>query len=293
MKPYGIAAILLAGLVALWSPASSGAQTGAKPSTAQASRPVPVDPSGSSYKTRVIPDVEAATPFAPNAPPSETADPLQFLSREQMSETDRALAANAGPQIREAASFAGLDIDQGSWSYRQLVCRALPSHLFLIFRSDQGPGDVSLFSAAIPRGAGGRMRIIPIERRGYSLFSPAPVNAITVGAFNRIRADEPENKSADWLATGLCYAALAGAHPVLSSTKKDPPGAAPSASPASLDFPPTLEVGAAGDATVRFVDVSEGLRLAEWALTFSRTGQLLKVDHFATPAFAVTPLPAR
>ncbi len=292
MKPFRIAAILLAGCFVFLPPAPSDAQSGAKANPTLTPKPIPVDPSGASYKARVISNAEVATPFALNAPPDERVDPLRFLPREQMSATDRSLAANADAQVRQAATLAGLDFDKGNWSVRQLVCRALPGHLFLIFETDNGPGDVSVFSAAIPRGAGGGVRVIPIERRGYSLFSPAPVNAITVAAFNRIRAGEPENKSADWLATGLCYAALAGAHPVLSATK-DRPGAARAHSPATLDFPPTLEVAASGDSTVRFVDVADERRPSEWALTFSQKGRLLSVDHFATPNFAVTPVPAK
>ena len=132
------------------------------------------------------------------------------------------------------------------------------------------------------------MRIIPVERRGYSLFSPAAVNALTVSAFNRIRADEPENKSADWLATALCYAALAGARPALSISPKDPADATE-----SLVFPPTLEVGVSGDSTVRFVDLASEKRPVEWALTFSQKGELLNVVHFATPSFAVTSIPVK
>ena len=293
MKPFGIAAILLAGWVAVLSPAPGDAQWGANTNSAQTSTPLPADLSGSSYKTRIIPEVEVPTPFAANARLPETSDPLEFLSQDQMSATDRSLAANADPKIREAAALAGLDFDRGKWRYQQLVCRALPNHLFLMFEADDGPGDVSLFSAAITRGAGGGVRVIPIERRGYSLFAPTPVNGLTVAAFNRIRADEPENKSVDWLATALCYAALAGAHPAISSAKQNSAAAMPVAAATALVFPPTLEIGASGDSTVRFVDVSVERQPTEWALTFSQKGQLLRVDHFTTPNFAVTPIPAK
>lgn len=211
-----------------------------------------------------------------------------YLSQGQMSAADRALAAGADPTIRDAATLAGMELDTGKWVYQQLACRALPDHLFLIFTADNGPGDVSIFSAAIPRGGNGRIRVIPVERRGYSLFSPAAVNPLTVAAFNRIRADEPANKSADWLATALCYAALAGAHPAISPSPKDTKDAG-----SALVFPPTLEIGDLGESTVRFVDVSTERQPTEWALTFSQKGQLLKVDHFATPNFAVTPIPAK
>jgi hypothetical protein len=211
-----------------------------------------------------------------------------YLAQDQISSADRALAASSDRSIHEGATLAGMELNVGKWSYQQLVCKALPDHVFLLYRGDNGPSDQSLFSAAIPRGSKRRVRIIPVERRGYSLFSPAAVNALTVSAFNRIRADEPENKSADWLATALCYAALAGARPALSISIKNPADITD-----SLVFPPTLEVGSSGDSTVRFVDLASEKQPVEWALTFSQKGELIKVAHFATPSFAVTSIPAK
>ena len=152
----------------------------------------------------------------PFPPGSETAGPaatLEFRSYEQMSRQDRDLAADAESSIGERAGFAGLEFNQGKWSYQQIVCPALPNHLLLQFTRNNGTGDVSVFSASIPRGGDGRVRIIPILRRGYSLFSPAPINALTISAFNHIRAEEHSEQPPAWLETGLCYAALAGAHP--------------------------------------------------------------------------------
>ena len=132
----------------------------------------------------------------------------------------------------------------------------------------------------------GRVRIIPIQRRGYSLFSPAPVNALAIAAFNRIRADEPATKAADWLSTALCYAALTGGHPDASPLAKNPADAN-----LGLSFPPTIEVQGDGGATVRFVDAAAVPQPMQWALTFNSTGKLLKVTHSATPLYAVKLVP--
>jgi hypothetical protein len=292
MKYLGILALPLALVVLAFSSLPFQAQSATAPSPSEESappgKPLPTDLSGSSYKTRPIPQVEVATPFATNVPESQKTDPLVYLSLDQMSDADRALASSSDPGIREGATLAGIELNVGKWSYQQLVCKALPDHVFLLYRGDNGPGDQSVFSAAIQRGGKGRVRIIPVERRGYSLFSPAAINALTVSAFNRIRADEPDNKSADWLATALCYAALAGARPALSPHRK----AAASATD-SLVFPPTLEIGSLGDSTVRFIDLALDKQPTEWALTFNPKGELLKVDHFATPDFAATPIPAK
>ncbi|MFZ0337846.1 MAG: hypothetical protein WAL45_07430 [Terracidiphilus sp.] len=203
-----------------------------------------------------------------------------------MSDSDRNLALKSRPAIRDAAAFAGIEFDKEKWSYRQLDCQALPSHLLLLFTGDGGAGDASLFSAAIPRTGRGRVRVIPVERRGFSLFSPAPVNALAMAAFNRIRAEEPASQPADWLATGLCYAALTEPRLEVSI--------APSPTPRvslALSFPPTLEVGVDGESTVRFVNVAEPRQPMQWALTFDAKGQLVKVLHFPTPAYATKIVP--
>jgi hypothetical protein len=289
MKHFGNSAMAFALAIAFLSALAVSAQSSVDSSSTESQgTPLPSDLSGSSYKARPIAPVPVSPAFSANVPESAKIDPLEYRSPDEMTAEDRALAANADAKIREGATLAGMEFEQGKWTHQQLVCRALPDHVFLLFENDNGPGDVSLFSAAIPRGSAGRLRIIPIERRGYSLFSPAPVNALTVTAFNRIRADEPENKSADWLATALCYAALAGARPAVTPSQEKAAG-----NDIALAFPPTLELDDAGDSTVRFVDVASAPNPSEWALTFNAKGQLLNVVHFPTPAFSAVPIPQK
>lgn len=258
----------------------------ASPSQSNDTKPAPSDLSGRSYKTKPVPQEQIITPFAVNAPDSAKLNPLEYRSDKEMIDADRALLQNADPAIREAAVLAGIEYDRVHWSRQQLLCHGLPGHIFLLYRGDNGTSDVSLFSAAISLSGNHRVRILPIQRRGFALFSPAPVNALTIAGFNRILMDEPQRKSADWLAICLCYAALTGAHPEINKLTKD-------ANKADLRvfFPPTLEVGSLGDATVRFVDVAAENQPSQWALTFSAKGQLLKVAHFPTPNFAVRPIP--
>lgn len=238
------------------------------------------------YPAKPVPQVRTPTPFSNNAPASAIAHFIQYRSQEQMSAEDRDLAAKALPAIRDAAALQGIEFDNEKWSYRQLDCQALPGHLFLLFTGDSGAGGASLFSAAIPRGGKGRVRVIPVERRGFALFSPAPVNALAMAAFNRMRVEEPASQPPDWLATGLCYAALT--EPLLKvSATQDPSTRSNSA----LSFPPLLEVGADGGSTVRFVNVAEPRQPMQWVLTFDARGQLVKVLHFPTPVYATTIVP--
>ena len=226
---------------------------------------------------------QGALPPMPFSPGGETpgAAFIQFRSFDSMTEKDRNLAADAEAAIAERAGFAGLEFNEGKWSYQQIVCPALPNHLLLQFTRNNGKGDVSVFSASIPRSGEGHVRIIPIVRRGYSLFSPAPVNALTISAFNHIRAEEPAPTTADWLTTGLCYAALAGAHPQsgLPATRDPNLQTALRASFAAL------EMTEAEGFSLHFTDVAAVPQPMAWTMIFNAKGKLVKAAHTPAPRF--------
>ena len=148
-------------------------------------------------------------PFPAEGGGKGKANSLEFRPYEKMTRADQDLAADGESTIAERAGFAGLGFNEGKWAYQQIVCPAFPKHLFLQFTRNNGAGEMSMFSASIPRGDG-KVRLIPIVKRGYSLFAPAPINKLTITAFNRIRREEAATTT-DWFAVGLCYAALAGA----------------------------------------------------------------------------------
>jgi len=227
---------------------------------------------------KAIPNPVRLKPYFTDSLDPHRPHSVEFRAVDQMSEKDRLLAANAESSIAEHAKYADLDFNQGAWSYQQVVCPALPNHIFLRFLRNNGVGDMSMFTASIPRGDEGRVRIIPIQRRGYSLFSPAPINALTISAFNHIRAEEnPDQdpaKAPDWLGTGLCYAALAGGHPQAATSTENP---------ADEKFPVAssalLEVGNDGGAVLSFTDISASPRPMRWSMTFDRKGKLIKGGH--------------
>jgi hypothetical protein len=216
-------------------------------------------------------------PFPPGSERQAPAAPLEFRPYDRMSPQDRDLAADAESAIGERAGFANLEFNQGKWNYQQIVCPALPGHLFLQFTRNNGKGDVSVFSASVPRGGDGRVRIIPIQRRGYSLFSPAPINALTISAFNHIRAEEHVDTTPEWLATGMCYAALAGVHPQIGSPEQTDIKKLPAA-PTGREVIPMH-----GGAVISFTDVAAIPRPMEWTMTFNGKGRLLKATHRAVP----------
>jgi hypothetical protein len=204
---------------------------------------------------------------------------IRLLSEDEMSREDHDLLANAESSIQERASVENLAFNEAGWTYHQLVCPAFPKHLFFRFTRDDGTRQMSMFSAAIPRDGNGRVHIIPIVRQGYSLFSPAPIGALTIASFNRIRAEEGEGASSDWLGTALCYAALAGANPKIAEpASKDDPEL-----PAIM--PPSLTISSQGGAVIRFADISVPSKPMQWSITFDARGKLIKATH--VPAYIV------
>ncbi len=240
--------------------------------------PIGLDEAAADGRARTLPApafLPSNVPFAMDSASSKS-QPIRVLSEDQVTRTDRDLLADAESSIQERAGFENLDFNGGGWNWQELACPALPNHLFVRFTRNDGTRDMSMFTAAIPRNGDGRVHIIPIVRRGYSLFSPAPIAALTIAAFNRIRSEEPSRDSADWLGTGLCYAALAGANPRAEVL--------PSGSAEAVDIPssiePTLIVSPDGGAIVRFADISATPNPMEWNMTFDRKGRLLKATHF-------------
>jgi hypothetical protein len=230
--------------------------------------------SAANLKIKQVPGFVPHKPFSPDSEAAAAEAPIEYRLANQMTEKDSLLAADAESSISEHAGRVGLEFNQGKWSYQQVVCPALKDHIFLRFMRNNGTGDVSVFSASIPRNGEGRVRIIPIQMRGYSLFSPAPINALTISAFNHIRAEEDPGEAPDWLGTGLCYAALAGGHPVEAKLTED---ADERKFPAAI--PAELAITNHRGEVVSFMDVGASPKLMEWTMTFNAKGKLLKAAH--------------
>jgi hypothetical protein len=107
-----------------------------------------------------------------------------------MTEKDRLQAADAEASIGEHVHMWAWSSTRANGVTSRWCARSFRNHIFLRFTRNNGIGDVSMFTASVPLDGEGRVRIIPIQMRGYSLWSPAPINALTISAFNHIRAEE-------------------------------------------------------------------------------------------------------
>lgn len=242
---------------------------------------------------RLVPPPVEPKPFSIGQSGQEAAHTVEFRSADRMTESDRLLLADAQSSITEHAAFSGFDFDKTNWTYQQIVCPALPNHLFLQFMRNNGAGDVTVFSASIPRGGEGRVRIVPVLRRGYSLWAPAPINAMTISAFNHVRTEEARaadasQRGSDWVGNALCYAALAGAHPQLVA-----PDATPAIGKPVTGLIAVMDVNLAdkNQETIRFADAASQPRPMHWTMTFTKQGKLVKATHSPAPMWSVKPVP--
>ena len=239
---------------------------------------------------RVVPAPVEAGPFPATATRQIPMYTVEFRSAEQLSQQDRLLVADAESTIAEHAGFLGLEYQDSSWSYQQVVCPSFPNHLFLEYTRSDGDNDRTVFSASIPRNGNGRVRIVPILKRSYSLFSPAPINALTISAFNHIRSEEGDAANADWLGNGLCYAALAGAHPQIR-----PPDAVPTIGKPIPALTAAIDIltQSHGQQVIRFDDAAALPRPMEWTMTFTRSGKLIKATHKPASMLTARAVPQR
>jgi hypothetical protein len=216
---------------------------------------------------------------------------LEFLNPEQMAAADRQLVEANEAEIARRAELQGFRLDAAgmepggaAWGYEQAVCPVFPNHVILEYSRSNGAGDVSLFSVVVPRGEG-HVRVIPVRRRSYSLWTPAPANALTLNDFNHMVTEGHTGLTPDWLMTGLCYGALAGGHvraalrAVLTADERYP-----------LYAPAKLTIPEKGGAEVEFVSLAAPAKAMKWTLEFAPNGRLLKVHH--SEASAVQERPA-
>lgn len=241
----------------------------------------------SSKNVRTVPAPITPGPFSVDTARQDSLYRIELRSEDQISAKDRLLIANAESSIAEKARSAGLNFGSGTWTYREIICPSFTNHMFLRFGRDNGSGDVTVFSASIPRNDEGSIRIIPILKRSYSLFSPAPINAITISAFNHIRTEEGQAVNSDWVANALCYAALAGAEPQIITPEA---GGTAGAMPAAAA---TMEVGTNGVEIIRFVDVAAHPHAMEWTMAFTRSGKLIKATHKLAEILRTKPIPQK
>ncbi len=188
---------------------------------------------------------------------------FHLIPASAMSQQDRELLARSEPALHREAAFLDIDFNRGDLTQAQLACPSFPDHLLLRFELHNGKGDVSAFSASIPRDNGGTVRVLPVLRRGYTLFSPAPRNEQTIGIFNRLLREEKSATQPDWVSLATCYAAFASQDMELAS--------APPVWRTASD--PLLQLDANGRASIHLVTLDP--RPHSWEMDFAPNGRLL------------------
>ncbi len=217
-------------------------------------------------------------------PAATAAQGIRFLAPNAISAYDRDALAQAMPAIERKAAVAGFNLQEGNWSYQQIACSLYANDLLLLYSLDRGPRDQSRFSVVIPRDRKSAVRVVPILRRSFTPYTSAPGNPVTIAAFNSLRENSASTQKPDWLLTGRCYAALAGAHVQLNSPESG------SAGDLQIAMPSVLKIDGARN-IVQFVDVEQPRYPQQWRLIFDSKGKLVKVEVSTFPALQVKILP--
>lgn len=240
----------------LWLSMACGALLAAGPVLfAQTVSPVP---QSTGESVRAVPPVRNPLAASPFAVESASRAQVRILPRTEVTPADKDVLARVEPTLQRRARNMDLGFGAGTWSYVQLACPSFPGHLLLRFTRDGGKGDVSMFSVSIPRGNAESLRVIPILRRSYMLFSPVAANPVAVATFNRMLDEEKFAKKPDWVNLAQCYAALAGADPL----------------PQSAGMAPSLDLTADRRVVIHFVTAQP--RPRQWAMVFDRSGRLIE-----------------
>jgi hypothetical protein len=219
-------------------------------------------------------DLEKTLPLPPSG---QSKLEVELLPEASISADDKQLIASAAHEIRRRTAIDSIDVGNSNWAVQQIACSAFPRSLVLRYTVGKSPRDRSEFIASIAR-TGHEVRLIPIERKGYSIYSPLPANAMTVGAINTMIAREDSNAAISQIA--LCYAALIGAAPEVSPDGK---------SVVRLEVPPAIQAATTGDETVLFT--TGGIPRQSWTLEFNQQGKLLKAEQVTHDAIKVKKVP--
>ena len=222
---------------------------------------------------------------------------LRTRSVDQMSSADQQLLAANSATIASRAGVQGFHLTgQGSapsptdWQIQQMDCPALPDHLLLRYQRDVGTRSESSFTVALPRTSTARLHLVPVERAGYSLYTPSRHNRLTIVVFNDLLREDHHPDRNDWLGLALCYAALAGerVQPALNPVFADPAPA--TAQPTPNLVPATLSLSWKQNPEVSFVaSNASSQRLRLWTLHFQHDGQLRKVSTARTSQLSAVP----
>ncbi len=196
-----------------------------------------------------------------------------------MSAVDRERLQQREADVSRAAAFYGFDISDSQWSYRQILCHALPDHLMLSFENDSAERGASHFVAVVPPGDG-KVQVVTAYAHGLLPFHAAWEKSTAYATFNRMTAaDRGEHQlgpESHWLTLGMCFAALTGHIPQVAEPMNDVD--ASEALVKRSGSTPIILIDQPGNAEVDFSDVAEEDRVGNWRLRFNAHGQLTKAE---------------
>ena len=118
--------------------------------------------------------------------------------------------------------------------------------------------------------AGDHVRVIPVRRRGYSLWTPSSQNSLTMHDFNHAgEAERPAVRLVDYQRTAMRLWPAGHVRGSLCAESEEEHYPLPTSR--------RVTVYRKGGAEIRFVDAGPPTRRGEWVLEFAQSGELKKV----------------
>lgn len=202
---------------------------------------------------------------------------LEHRTPQQMSEADRQLLATRQADMVHSAALFGFNLQQEGWSFLQTVCPVLPKYVFLNYVRDDG---ATHFAALVPRDSD-PVAIVPVVHHRVVPFERSSDGTVSLDTFNKILASSQEagkpgavKINEDWVALAMCYAEMAGDHPVtvLTDTVTAPIADRKAGSP-------TIRVESDGGVLLEFSDVSSASQTIRWRVAFDRLGRVHSAER--------------
>jgi hypothetical protein len=238
---------------------------------ATAQEPAPLPPP--SQPVKAVQSLSEREKSLPLRPAGQSRLEVEIIPEAAISAENKQIIAAAQQELRSRAAIDAISLNDHGWTIEQIACPAFPHSIVLRYTAGKSARDRSEFIASIA-GDGREVGLIPIVRKGYSVYSPMPANAMTIGAINTMLAREDAKPPVSQIA--VCYAALIGAKAETAPDGK---------SVVKLEVPPAIKVPVAGDETV--LVTTRGLPPQSWSLEFDHRGKLLKAEPVTGGAMVV------
>ena len=205
---------------------------------------------------------------------------LKMLSAADISAADADIIASRRTDLQQAMRFYGAEPDAPGWDYQQAVSPLLQKHILLVYTNTATTRKASRLIVIVPSAADEKVQVLPAFERGLNPYLPGWSSKGSYAVYNRLLASEtgqqPLSIRTPWLQYALLYLTIAGREPAIP-TQTDSIEATWNLNLKRASTPVIL-TKTDRSAVITISDTSAEKTSFTWALTFNKTGQMIKVE---------------